>query len=151
MFATEIKWGQVLLNDQYFVQSCSVFEEVFRGHLLSTGFPGSQRPPRSQTDHFLVPKTLTFNLVLIQRPPGNSEMAYYKDFWGTQHQFSENICSEDDLRSRIFWTLVVKFLSCLLLLSLRSAHVFPVVASLSPKMWNGDDRKYVYASQASFS
>ena len=31
---------------------------------------------------------------------------------GTQRQFSENICSEDDLRSRIFGTLVVK-ISCL--------------------------------------
>ena len=35
---------------------------------------------------------------------------------GTQHQFSENICSEDDLRSRIFGTFVVKFLACLPLL-----------------------------------
>ena len=32
---------------------------------------------------------------------------------GTQRQFSENICSEDDLRSRIFRTFVVKFLACL--------------------------------------
>ena len=35
---------------------------------------------------------------------------------GTQRQFSENICSEDDLRSTIFGTFVVKFLACLLLL-----------------------------------
>ena len=28
---------------------------------------------------------------------------------GTQSQFSENMCSEDDLRSRIFGTFVVKF------------------------------------------
>ena len=28
---------------------------------------------------------------------------------GTQRQFSENICSEDDFRSRIFGTFVVKF------------------------------------------
>ena len=33
-----------------------------------------------------------------------------------QRQFSENICSEDDLRSRIFGTFVVKFLACLPLL-----------------------------------
>ena len=32
---------------------------------------------------------------------------------GTQRQFSKNICSEDDLRSRIFGTFVVKFLACL--------------------------------------
>ena len=37
-------------------------------------------------------------------------------FRGTQCQFSENICSEDDLRSRIFGTFVVKFLACLPLL-----------------------------------
>ena len=36
---------------------------------------------------------------------------------GTQRQFSEkSICSEDDLRPRIFGTFVVKFLACLSLL-----------------------------------
>ena len=35
---------------------------------------------------------------------------------GTQRQFSVNICSEDDLRSRIFGTFVVKFLACVPLL-----------------------------------
>ena len=35
---------------------------------------------------------------------------------GTQRQFSENICLEDDLRSRIFGTFFVKFLACLPLL-----------------------------------
>ena len=35
---------------------------------------------------------------------------------GTQRQLSENICSEDNLRSRIFGTFVVKFLACLPLL-----------------------------------
>ena len=35
---------------------------------------------------------------------------------GTQRQFSEKFCSEDDLRSRIFETFVVKFLACLPLL-----------------------------------
>ena len=38
------------------------------------------------------------------------------DHGGTQRQFSENICSEDDLRSIIFGTFVVKFLACLPLL-----------------------------------
>ena len=32
---------------------------------------------------------------------------------GTQRQFSENICSEDDLRFRIFETFAVKFLAFL--------------------------------------
>ena len=31
-------------------------------------------------------------------------------------KFSENVCSEDDLRSRLFGTFVVKFLACLPLL-----------------------------------
>ena len=31
---------------------------------------------------------------------------------GTQRQFSENTCSEDDLIPRIFGTFVVKFLAC---------------------------------------
>ena len=35
---------------------------------------------------------------------------------GTQRQFLENICSENDLRSRIFGIFVVKFLACLPLL-----------------------------------
>ena len=35
---------------------------------------------------------------------------------GTEGQFSENICSEGDLRSRIFGAFVVKFLACLPLL-----------------------------------
>ena len=39
---------------------------------------------------------------------------------GTQRQFSENICSEDDLRSRIFGTVVVEFLACLPLLGFSS-------------------------------
>ena len=39
-----------------------------------------------------------------------------KGIRGTQRQFSENICSEDDLRFRIFGAFVVKFLACLLLL-----------------------------------
>ena len=34
--------------------------------------------------------------------------------------FRENICSEDDLRSRIFGTFVVKFLACLPLLGLSN-------------------------------
>ena len=35
---------------------------------------------------------------------------------GTQRQFSENICSEEDLRSRIFGKCVVKSPACLPLL-----------------------------------
>ena len=35
---------------------------------------------------------------------------------GTQCQSLENVCSKDDLRSRIFGTFVVKFFACLPLL-----------------------------------
>ena len=43
-------------------------------------------------------------------------MISYIFFRGTQRQFLENICSEDDLRSRILGTFVVKFLARLPLL-----------------------------------
>ena len=36
-------------------------------------------------------------------------VAYHR---GTQRQFLENNCSEDDLRYRIFGTFVFKFLAC---------------------------------------
>ena len=41
---------------------------------------------------------------------------------GTQRQFSENICTEDDLRSRMFGTFVVKFHACLPLLGLTDFY-----------------------------
>ena len=41
---------------------------------------------------------------------------------GTQRQFSENICSEDDLSSRILGTFVVKFLACLPLLGFSNIY-----------------------------
>ena len=41
---------------------------------------------------------------------------------GTQRQFSENICSEDDLRSRIFGTFVLKFLACLTVLGFSNIY-----------------------------
>ena len=43
----------------------------------------------------------------------------------TQRQFSENICSEDELRSRIFGTFVVNFLACLPLLGF--ANIYKIV------------------------
>ena len=43
-------------------------------------------------------------------------VALTRNVKGTQRQFSENIRSEDDLRSRIFGTFVVKFLAFLPLL-----------------------------------
>ena len=38
------------------------------------------------------------------------------------HNFRENICSEDDLRSRIFGAFVVKFLACLPLLGFSNIY-----------------------------
>ena len=37
-------------------------------------------------------------------------------------KFRENICSEDDLRTRIFGTFVVKFLACLPLLGFSNIY-----------------------------
>ena len=53
-------------------------------------------------------------------PSHESEALENKQISGTQRQFSENICSEDDLRSRIFGKFVVKFLACLPLLGFSS-------------------------------
>ena len=52
-------------------------------------------------------RVATYNCVLNQE---------HMKIRGTQRQLSENICSEDDLRSRIFGTFVVKFLACMPLL-----------------------------------
>ena len=59
--------------------------------------------------------TLRSNLPSINTNRSRNEVTRRQDR-GTQQQFSENICSEDDLRSRIFGTFVVKFLASLPLL-----------------------------------
>ena len=53
--------------------------------------------------------------LLIMHPGLTSDKEYraHQNIKDTQRQFSENTCSEDDLRSRIFGTFVVKFLACL--------------------------------------
>ena len=48
---------------------------------------------------------LALTLGYLNPALNNSTLCYFR---GTQRQFSENICSEDDLRSRIFGTFVVK-------------------------------------------
>ena len=60
-----------------------------------------------------------FNLWLAENVTSDFSNQSIRD---TQRQFLENICSEDDLRSRIFWTFVVKFkfLACLPLLGFSS-------------------------------
>ena len=47
-----------------------------------------------------------------KKRPGSLIYSCLKDR-GTQRQFLGNICLDDDLRSRIFGTFVVKFLACL--------------------------------------
>ena len=50
--------------------------------------------------------------------------------------FRENICSEDDLRSRIFGAFVVKFLACLPLLDFRTStkwYNYPFLTDFDPK------------------
>ena len=53
--------------------------------------------------------------LLIMHPglTSDKECREHQNVKDTQRQFSENTCSEDDLRSRIFGTIVVKFLACL--------------------------------------
>ena len=51
--------------------------------------------------------------------------------------FRENICSEDDLRSRIFGAFVVKFLACLSLLGFSNIYTkwynYPFLTDFDPK------------------
>ena len=59
-----------------------------------------------------------------------TESIYYRSIYGKicsqsgapNGNFSENICSEDDLRSRIFGSFVVKFLACLPLLGFSNIY-----------------------------
>ena len=55
-------------------------------------------------------------LILLKQETSKSRLKASNPPRGTQRQFSERVCSEDDLRSRIFGTFVVKFLACLPLL-----------------------------------
>ena len=50
---------------------------------------------------------------LMLHQPFSAKIWTAGEIRGTQRQFLENICLEDDLRSRIFGTFVVKFLACL--------------------------------------
>ena len=65
-------------------------------------------------------KKIESSPLLVGRPAIKAQFnpltAFTKRQWGTRRQFSENICPEDDLRSRIFGTFVEKFLACLPLL-----------------------------------
>ena len=62
------------------------------------------------------PETWPVRRCLHQKVPEGGTPLYKPYSRDTQRQFSENICSEYDLKSRIFGTFVVKFLACLPLL-----------------------------------
>ena len=59
---------------------------------------------RPQFCRYIFPHNLTVSL--------QYHYPNFSNFRGTQRQFSKNICSEDDLRFRIFGTFLVKFLTC---------------------------------------
>ena len=59
---------------------------------------------RPQFCRYIFPHNLTVSL--------QYHYTNFSNFRGTQRQFSKNICSEDDLRFRIFGTFLVKFLTC---------------------------------------
>jgi len=52
----------------------------------------------------------------------NFKYMYYLMSGAPNGNFRENICSEDDLRTRIFGTFVVKFLACLPLLGFSNIY-----------------------------
>ena len=58
-----------------------------------------------------------YNRYFLQR-----EMQRVYNTGAPNDNFQENICSEDDLRSRIFETFVVKFLACLPLLGFSNIY-----------------------------
>ena len=75
------------------------------------------------------------HLVIFTVVDGKKTERFY--FRGTQRQFSENICSEDDLRSRIFGIVVVK-ISCLpspprIFEHLKHGHNCPSLTESYPK------------------
>ena len=89
--------------------SCDCQSSTFRyephGHVIT----GDLRIVRNRKLRRLLEKGPKY------REQNNIDWHLNKD-GGTQRQFSENICWEDDLRSRIFGTFVVKFFGCLPLL-----------------------------------
>ena len=71
---------------------------------------------QAKIPNFLAQKyqyALTANLLIIVIPQITG---------APNDNFRENICSEDDLRSRIFGAFVVKFLACLPLLGFSNIY-----------------------------
>ena len=57
-----------------------------------------------------------FNLNIFDSLYRNANFLPVNSTGAPNDNFRKNICSEDDLRSRIFGTFIVKFLACLPLL-----------------------------------
>ena len=65
--------------------------------------------------NFEVQRVTAINILLtvsIHNLLMENSLSFCQILRGTQRQFSENICSEDDLTSGIFGTFVVIFLAC---------------------------------------
>ena len=109
-------------------KSCSRVLCLKRGHCISS--PRLGRTTYSDHDLFFFvcvggirkPQRFQRRIILRKRTVNDTPSRVLRIYCskigirGTQRHFSENICSEDDLRSRIFGTCVVKFLACLSLL-----------------------------------
>ena len=90
---------QLLRHDAY----CPINQKVLK---TTTSNPLQSTPPSSKVEGVFVRKKLPGCSCYLQ--------VIMPILRGTQRQFSENICSEDDLRSGIIGPFVVKFLACLL-------------------------------------
>ena len=109
---TPLPWFRNLCDKHHY--HCSSFSFVWKGRYFYTCFS--------------VLCVIAFHKVYVAMLWIDRRLCIFSKFckgeyWcyrGTQRQFSENICSEDDLRSRIFGTFVVKFLACLPLLRFSS-------------------------------
>ena len=117
-------WLNTNERQEMVMSTISLLNTIYRRNIKSTGSLRHVLRILETTINDLLSKAGITNLE--QTPLNRSQQlqAPYKwlinglkqNYRGTQRQFLENICSEDDLRSRIFGTFVVKFLACLPLL-----------------------------------
>ena len=88
---------------------CSIFRKAFR-----TNSPLVRILPETYFTNYALRKPCFYHpTVATER---------FKSSGAPNGNFRENICSEDDLRSRIFGAFVVKFLACPLLLGFSNIY-----------------------------
>ena len=109
-----LDWNNLYRSRNDFVSKRPLYNpmaiQAFRRSLIGTrGTTGSSAPSETHLLRFIE---------LSRRIRGWSWVICFK--WQTIMR--ENICSEDDLRSRIFGTFVVKFLACLPLLGFSTIY-----------------------------